>query len=54
VGEDKSKPGGGQGGEPSQPTPPIPQVVDKEGIQPDQQHLMFSGFRIVPRRSVRG
>ena len=33
MGEDKSKPSGGQGGEPSQPTPPIPQVVDKESSQ---------------------
>lgn len=30
AGEDKSRPGGGQGGEPGQATPPIPQVVDKE------------------------
>lgn len=36
VGEDKSKPSGGQGGEPSQPTPPIPQVVDKESSQQPQ------------------
>jgi len=36
VGEDKSKPAGGQGGQPGAPTPPIPQVVDKESSQQPQ------------------
>ena len=32
----------------------VPQVQHKEGIPPDQQHLIFVGFRTVSRRSVRG
>jgi hypothetical protein len=36
VGEDRSKPSGGQAGEPGQPQPPVPQVVDKESSQQPQ------------------
>ena len=43
VGEDRSKPGGGQGGEPSPPTPPIPQVVDKESSQQPEDKAAGGG-----------
>jgi hypothetical protein len=32
----------------------VPQVQRKEDIPPDQQRLIFVGFRTVSRRSVRG